>query len=71
MQMDTVDSNSVIGHKKENVKKLKDIYDVDLILKQDKNVKQGKSKIEITKTYHDFLEDEEYKKDKKKEKSKI
>ena len=48
------------------MKKLKDIYDVDLILKQDKNVKQGKSKIEVTKTYHDFLEDEEYKKDKKK-----
>ena len=66
-----VDSNSVIGHKKENVKKLKDIYDVDLILKQDKNVKQGKSKIEVTKTYHDFLEDEEYKKDKKKVKSKV
>ena len=46
-----IDSNNVIGHKKENVIKLKDIYDVDLILKQDKNIKQGKSKIEITKTY--------------------
>ena len=45
------DVNNVIGHKKENVIKLKDIYDVDLILKQDKNIKQGKSKIEITKTY--------------------
>ena len=39
-----IDSNNVIGHKKENVIKLKDIYDVDLILKQDKNIKQGKSK---------------------------
>ena len=46
-----IDSNNVIGHKKENVIKLKDFYDVDLILKQDKNIKQGKSKIEITKTY--------------------
>lgn len=46
-----VDANNVIGHKKENVLKLKDTYDVDLILKQDKNIKQGNSKIEITKTY--------------------
>ena len=54
-----IDSNNVIGHKKENVIKLKDVYDVDLILKQDKNIKQGKSKIEITKIYHDFLEEQE------------
>lgn len=46
-----IDANNVIGHKKENVKKLKDTYDVDLILKQDKDMKQGKSKVEITKTY--------------------
>lgn len=52
-----VDSNNVIGHKKENVLKLKETYDVDLILKQDETVKQGKSKIEITKTYQDFLEE--------------
>ena len=54
-----IDSNSVIGHKKENVKKLKELYDVDLVLKQDENIKQGKSKIEITKTYNDFLEEKE------------
>ncbi len=48
-----VDANNVIGHKKENVQKLKDTYDVDLILKQDKNIKQGKSKIDITETYVD------------------
>ena len=54
-----VDSNNVIGHKKENVIKLKDTYDVDLVLKQDENIKPGKSKIEITKTYHDFLEENE------------
>ncbi len=52
-----IDANNVIGHKKENVIKLKDTYDVDLILKQDENIKQGKSKIEITKTYNDFLEE--------------
>ena len=52
-----IDSNNVIGHKKENILKLKETYDVDLILKQDENIKQGKSKIEITKTYNDFLEE--------------
>jgi radical SAM enzyme (TIGR01210 family) len=48
-----IDANNVIGHKKENVLKLKDTYEVDLILKQDEKIKQGKSKIEITKTYID------------------
>ena len=47
------DSNNVIGHKKENVIKLKETYDVDLVLKQDEKMKQGKSKIEVTKTYTD------------------
>lgn len=59
-----IDINNVIGHKKENVKKLKDIYEVDLIIKQDENVKQGKSKIEITKKYSDFLEENQEKKEK-------
>ena len=52
-----IDSDNVIGLKKENVYKLKYMYDVDLILKQDEKVKKGKSKIEITKTYNDFLEE--------------
>ena len=56
-----IDANNVIGHKKENVIKLKETYDVDLILKQDENIKQGKSKIDITKIYNDFLEDEKEK----------
>ncbi len=50
-----IDINNVIGHKRENVLKLKDTYEVDLIVKQDDNVKQGKSKVEVTKTYEDFL----------------
>lgn len=58
-----LDVNNVIGHKKDNVLKLKEFYDVDLILKQDTNIKQGKSKIDITKTYADFLEENETKKE--------
>lgn len=52
-----IDANNVIGHKKENVIKLKETYDVDLILKQDENIKQGKSKIEVLKTYDDIIEE--------------
>lgn len=51
--------NNVIGHKKENILKLKEMYDIDLVIKQDENMKKDKSKIEITKTYHDFLEEKE------------
>ncbi|MBQ2937290.1 MAG: radical SAM protein [Clostridia bacterium] len=61
-----IDINNVIGHKKENVKKLKEMYEVDLIVKQDKKIKQGKSKIEITKKYNDFLEGTEDEKIKEK-----
>lgn len=57
-----IDVNNVIGHKRENILKLKDIYEVDLIVKKDETVKQGKSKIEITKKYNDFLEESETKK---------
>ena len=49
-----IDVNNVIGHKRENIEKLKEIYDVDLIVKADEKIKQGKSKIEITKIYEDF-----------------
>ena len=51
-----IDINNVIGHKRENALKLKDVYDVELIVKQDENIKQGKSKIDVIKTYEDFLE---------------
>lgn len=52
-----VDVNNVIGHKKENALKLKELYDVDLIVGQDEHIKQGKSKIDVTKIYNDFKEE--------------
>lgn len=52
------DINSVIGHKKENIKKLKDVYNVDLLIKQDEEILPGKSKIVITKKYKDFLDED-------------
>ena len=48
-------ANNVIGHKKENIKKLKEIYDLDSIVKQENSIKPGKFEITILKTYKDFL----------------
>ena len=46
------DANNVIGYKQENINNLKEVYDVDLIVTSDKNMKKGKSKIEITKEFN-------------------
>ena len=51
------DVNNVVGHKRENIEKLKDMYTLDLIVKQDKNIKQGKLELEIVEKYPEFLED--------------
>ena len=50
------DVNNVIGQRKDNINNLRDVYDVNLIFKADEKIKQGKSKIEITKIYEDFSE---------------
>ena len=52
-----VDVNNVIGQRKDNINNLREVYDVDLIVKADEKIKQGKSKIEITKIYEDFSEE--------------
>ena len=49
-----IDVNNVIGQKRANINNLKNLYDVELIVKADEKIKQGKSKIEITKIYEDF-----------------
>ena len=41
--------NNIIGHKKENVLKLKELYDVDVVVKPDENIKKGKFEIKIDK----------------------
>ena len=51
------DVNNVIGHKKENVERLKEMYNLELIVKQNKDIKQGKSEIKILEKYPEFLED--------------
>ena len=47
------DVNNVIGHKKENALKLKEIYDVDIIVEGNETIKLGKSQITIVETYND------------------
>lgn len=51
------DANNVIGHKRENIEKLKEMYTLDLIVKQDEKIKQGKMELEILEKYPEFLED--------------
>lgn len=51
------DVNNIIGHKKENVIKLKEVYDVDVIVKADEDIKDGKFEITIERTYDDILKE--------------
>ena len=49
--------NNIVGHKKENIQKLKDLYEVDVKVKQNLDIKPGKFEIKIIKTYKEFLDD--------------
>ena len=49
--------NNIIGHKKENILKLKEIYEVDVTVEPDEQIKKGKFKIEIEKTYDNMVEE--------------
>lgn len=46
--------NNIIGHKKSNIIKLKDIYNVDVIVKPDEKMRKGKFKIDIEEFHKDF-----------------
>ena len=52
------DVNHVVGHKKENLNKLKDLYDVDIKITKDMGIREGSFEIEVLKTYTDFLEED-------------
>ena len=54
--------NNVVGYKRENIEKLKDIYDVDVVINQDIKCLPEKIEVKILKKYSDFLEEEEVKK---------
>lgn len=43
--------NNIIGHKKENMLKLKEVYDVDVVIEANNQIKPGKFELEILKSY--------------------
>ena len=51
------DVNNVIGYKKENIHKLKDIYDVEVSVKQDERCKLGKIEVTALNNYKDFKDE--------------
>lgn len=57
IEVNPANVNNVIGHKKENLEKLKDTYDLTLKVKQNNEIKPGKFNIHIIKTYKDFLDE--------------
>ena len=47
------DINNVIGYESSNLEKLKDLYNVEVLVEADPNIKLGKSQIEILSIYED------------------
>ena len=50
-----VNINHIIGHKKENIEKLNQIYDVEVKVVADEKIKPGHFKVEILKTYDECI----------------
>ena len=51
--------SNVVGFKKQNILKLKDTYDVDVVIKQDEKCQLEKIDVIITKKYQDFIDEKE------------
>ena len=51
--------NNVVGYKRENILKLKEMYNVDIVVKQDIKYPVEKIDINISKEYKDFLDEKE------------
>jgi len=52
-------ANNVIGYKRENINRLKELYDLNVKVDQDFEFPEEEFKIEITKNYKDFIDEEE------------
>lgn len=46
-----ININNIIGHKKGNIIKLKEIYDVDVVIERNEKIKPGKFELEILESY--------------------
>ena len=51
--------NNVVGYKKENILKLKEMYDVDVVVKQDIKYALDKIDVIISIEYQDFIDENE------------
>ncbi len=51
IKVNSEDINNVVGHKKENIIKLKELYDLDVVVKQDEKLKPGKFEINVLETF--------------------
>lgn len=51
--------NNVVGYKRENITKLKEMYDVDVVIKQDIKHTVDKIDVIISKVHKDFIDDKE------------
>lgn len=49
-----VNVNNVSGHKKENINKFKDLYDIQIRVKQDSNIPEGTFEMNVIKSYRDY-----------------
>ena len=51
--------DDVVGYKRENIEKIKDVYNLDIKIKQNPKYKLKKLDIKVTKTYKEFADDDE------------
>ena len=56
IKVNFADMNNAIGHKKSNIKKIKEVYDVDVIVEADNAIKKGRSELIIMETYDEYVE---------------
>ncbi|MCL2859869.1 MAG: radical SAM protein [Oscillospiraceae bacterium] len=49
--------NNIIGHKKENIKRIKELYDVDIKVIEDFEMKKERLKSKVLSNYSDFLDE--------------
>ena len=51
--------NEIVGYKRENIEKIKENYNLDVVVKQNEKFKIKKIDVQITKTYKEFADDDE------------
>lgn len=51
--------NDVVGYKRENIEKIKEMYNLDVQVEQNEKYSLKKIDVQITKTYKEFADDDE------------